>query len=29
MAMPLMVESQAVGVLVLYAAETGFFDYEN
>jgi diguanylate cyclase (GGDEF)-like protein/PAS domain S-box-containing protein len=29
MAMPLMVEDQAVGVLVLYAAETGFFDYEE
>jgi diguanylate cyclase (GGDEF)-like protein/PAS domain S-box-containing protein len=29
MAMPLMVEGQAVGVLVLYAAETGFFDYEE
>src|SRR6267154_1857627 len=28
-AMPLMVEDQAVGVLVLYAAETGFFDYEE
>jgi len=25
MAMPLMVEDRAVGVLVLYAAETGFF----
>jgi diguanylate cyclase (GGDEF)-like protein/PAS domain S-box-containing protein len=29
MAMPLMVEDQAVGVLVLYAAEIGFFDYEE
>ncbi len=29
MAMPLMVEDQAVAVLVLYAAETGFFDYEE
>jgi diguanylate cyclase (GGDEF)-like protein/PAS domain S-box-containing protein len=29
MAMPLMVEDRAVGVLVLYAAETGFFDYEE
>jgi diguanylate cyclase (GGDEF)-like protein/PAS domain S-box-containing protein len=29
MAVPLMVEDQAVGVLVLYAAETGFFDYEE
>jgi diguanylate cyclase (GGDEF)-like protein/PAS domain S-box-containing protein len=28
-AMPLMVEDHAVGVLVLYAAETGFFDYEE
>src|SRR5260221_6406571 len=28
-AMQLMVEDQAVGVLVLYAAETGFFDYEE
>jgi len=27
--MPLMVDDQAVGVLVLYAAETGFFDYEE
>jgi diguanylate cyclase (GGDEF)-like protein/PAS domain S-box-containing protein len=29
MAMPLTVEDQAVGILVLYAAETGFFDYEE
>src|SRR5260370_39943114 len=29
MAMPLMVEDRAVGVLVLYAAEIGFFDYEE
>jgi diguanylate cyclase (GGDEF)-like protein len=29
MAMPLMVDDQAVGVMVLYAAETGFFDYEE
>jgi diguanylate cyclase len=29
MAMPLMVDDQAVAVLVLYAAETGFFDYEE
>jgi diguanylate cyclase (GGDEF)-like protein/PAS domain S-box-containing protein len=29
MAMPLTVEGQAVGVLVLYAAESGFFDYEE
>ncbi len=29
MAMPLMVDGQAAGVLVLYAAETGFFDYEE
>jgi diguanylate cyclase len=28
-AMPLLVEDQAVGVLVLYAAEAGFFDYEE
>jgi diguanylate cyclase (GGDEF)-like protein/PAS domain S-box-containing protein len=28
-AMPLMVADQAVGVLVLYAGETGFFDYEE
>ncbi|MGB6308400.1 MAG: EAL domain-containing protein [Steroidobacteraceae bacterium] len=28
-ALPLMVEDQAVGVLVLYAAEAGFFDYEE
>jgi diguanylate cyclase (GGDEF)-like protein/PAS domain S-box-containing protein len=28
-AMPLMVEDHVVGVLVLYAAETGFFDYEE
>jgi diguanylate cyclase (GGDEF)-like protein/PAS domain S-box-containing protein len=28
-AMPLMVEDQVVGVLVLYAAESGFFDYEE
>src|SRR5260370_2854217 len=27
--MPLMVDDQAVGVLVLYAAESGFFDYEE
>ena len=29
MAMPLLVVDQAVGVLVLYAAETGFFDHEE
>ena len=29
LAMPLMVEDQAVGVLVLYAAEAGFFDFEE
>jgi diguanylate cyclase (GGDEF)-like protein/PAS domain S-box-containing protein len=29
MAMPLNVDDQAVGVLVLYAAESGFFDYEE
>jgi len=29
MAMPLMVDDQVVAVLVLYAAETGFFDYEE
>jgi diguanylate cyclase (GGDEF)-like protein/PAS domain S-box-containing protein len=29
MAMPLMVENEAVGILVLYAAEIGFFDYEE
>jgi diguanylate cyclase (GGDEF)-like protein/PAS domain S-box-containing protein len=29
MAMPLIVDDQAVAVLVLYAAETGFFDYEE
>jgi diguanylate cyclase (GGDEF)-like protein/PAS domain S-box-containing protein len=29
MAMPLIVGDQAVGVLVLYAAEVGFFDYEE
>jgi diguanylate cyclase (GGDEF)-like protein/PAS domain S-box-containing protein len=29
LAMPLLVEDQAVGVLVLYAAEAGFFDYEE
>jgi diguanylate cyclase (GGDEF)-like protein/PAS domain S-box-containing protein len=29
MAMPLIVGEQAVGVLVLYAAEAGFFDYEE
>ena len=29
MAMPLMVEDQAVGVMELYAAEAGFFDYEE
>jgi diguanylate cyclase (GGDEF)-like protein/PAS domain S-box-containing protein len=29
MAMPLMVDGNAVGVLVLYAAEAGFFDYEE
>src|ERR1700723_544385 len=29
MAMPLMVEGEAVGVLVLYAAEAGFFDHEE
>jgi diguanylate cyclase (GGDEF)-like protein/PAS domain S-box-containing protein len=28
-AMPLLVEDRAVGVLVLYAAEAGFFDYEE
>jgi diguanylate cyclase (GGDEF)-like protein/PAS domain S-box-containing protein len=28
-AMPLMVDDQAVAVLVLYAAEAGFFDYEE
>jgi diguanylate cyclase (GGDEF)-like protein/PAS domain S-box-containing protein len=28
-AMPLMVAEEVVGVLVLYAAETGFFDYEE
>ncbi len=28
-AMPLLVEDQPVGVLVLYAAETGFFDFEE
>ena len=28
-AMPLMVADQAVGVLVLFAAEAGFFDYEE
>ncbi len=28
-AMPLMVADEVVGVLVLYAAETGFFDYEE
>ena len=28
-AMPLMVGDQAVGVLVLFAAESGFFDYEE
>jgi diguanylate cyclase (GGDEF)-like protein/PAS domain S-box-containing protein len=28
-AMPLLVEDHAVGILVLYAAETGFFDYEE
>ncbi len=28
-AMPLMVEDRAVAVLVLYAAETGFFDHEE
>ncbi len=27
--MPLLVEDRAVGVLVLYAAEAGFFDYEE
>jgi diguanylate cyclase (GGDEF)-like protein/PAS domain S-box-containing protein len=29
MAMPLIVDNQAIGVLVLYAAEPGFFDYEE
>ena len=29
MAMPLVVDNQALGVLVLYAAEPGFFDYEE
>jgi diguanylate cyclase (GGDEF)-like protein/PAS domain S-box-containing protein len=29
MAMPLMVEGQAAAILVLYAAETGFFDHEE
>jgi len=29
LAMPLLVDDQAVGVLVLYAAEAGFFDYEE
>lgn len=29
MAMPLIVDDQVVAVLVLYAAETGFFDYEE
>jgi diguanylate cyclase (GGDEF)-like protein/PAS domain S-box-containing protein len=29
MAMPLVVDDQVVAVLVLYAAETGFFDYEE
>jgi diguanylate cyclase (GGDEF)-like protein/PAS domain S-box-containing protein len=29
MAMPLMVEDQPLGVLVLFAAEPGFFDYEE
>jgi diguanylate cyclase (GGDEF)-like protein/PAS domain S-box-containing protein len=29
MAMPLVVDNQAIGVLVLYAAEPGFFDYEE
>ncbi len=29
MAMPLLVDDQAVGILVLYAAETGFFDHEE
>jgi diguanylate cyclase (GGDEF)-like protein/PAS domain S-box-containing protein len=29
MAMPLIVEDQPLGVLVLYAAEPGFFDYEE
>jgi len=29
MAMPLMVDDQPLGVLVLYAAEPGFFDYEE
>ncbi len=29
MAMPLMVDDAAVGVLVLYASEAGFFDYEE
>ncbi|HWJ34794.1 MAG TPA: EAL domain-containing protein [Steroidobacteraceae bacterium] len=28
-AMPLMVDDEVVGVLVLYAGETGFFDYEE
>ena len=29
MAMPLVVDNEALGVLVLYAAEPGFFDYEE
>ncbi len=29
MAMPLVVDNQALGVLVLYAGEPGFFDYEE
>jgi diguanylate cyclase (GGDEF)-like protein/PAS domain S-box-containing protein len=29
MAMPLIVDDQPIGVLVLYAAEAGFFDYEE
>jgi diguanylate cyclase (GGDEF)-like protein/PAS domain S-box-containing protein len=29
MAMPLVVDNQSLGVLVLYAAEPGFFDYEE
>jgi diguanylate cyclase (GGDEF)-like protein/PAS domain S-box-containing protein len=29
MAMPLIVDDQPIGVLVLYAAESGFFDYEE
>jgi diguanylate cyclase (GGDEF)-like protein/PAS domain S-box-containing protein len=29
MAMPLMVDDQPVGVMVLYSAEQGFFDYEE